>query len=57
VSDEMIAWKTEGTKLYQALPGQMQNHWKEAEPLTQVPSSIPNQSASYKTWKNDKTGD
>ena len=23
VSDEMIKWKTEGTKLYQSLPGEM----------------------------------
>lgn len=27
VSDEMLAWKTEGTKLYQALPAQMHAEW------------------------------
>src|ERR1044071_3676869 len=37
VSDEMIAWKTEGTKLYQALPKEMFESWKECEPLRQVP--------------------
>src|SRR6185503_2723613 len=36
VSDEMIAWKTEGTKLYQGLPQQMQNSWKEVEPLRDI---------------------
>jgi phenylacetic acid degradation protein len=34
VSEEMIAWKTEGTKLYQQLPEAMALHWKECEPQT-----------------------
>lgn len=33
VSDEMIAWKTEGTKLYQQLPAQCYQTLKECEPL------------------------
>lgn len=33
VSDEMIRWKTEGTALYQALPGEMQASWGVCEPL------------------------
>ena len=32
VSDEMIQWKTEGTALYQALPAEMQQHWRICEP-------------------------
>jgi phenylacetic acid degradation protein len=55
VSDEMIAWKTEGTKLYQALSGQMLNSWKEVEPLREAPPFSPLQDASYKTWKSDKS--
>jgi phenylacetic acid degradation protein/carnitine operon protein CaiE len=48
VSDEMIAWKTEGTKLYQALPGEMFQNWKEANPLREIPPEIPEQLQSYK---------
>ena len=33
VSDEMIAWKTEGTRLYQQLPAQCLNTLKLCEPL------------------------
>jgi phenylacetic acid degradation protein len=33
VTDEMMAWKTEGTKLYQQLPAAMFASWKECEPL------------------------
>ncbi len=33
VGDEMMAWKTEGTKLYQQLPREMKNEWKECLPL------------------------
>ncbi len=32
VTDEMIEWKTEGTKLYQQLPADMFKHWKECKP-------------------------
>lgn len=31
VTDEMLQWKTEGTRLYQALPGEMRAGWKECE--------------------------
>jgi phenylacetic acid degradation protein len=31
VSDEMLRWKTEGTALYQALPAEMRESWKECE--------------------------
>lgn len=33
VSDEMIQWKTEGTRVYQQLAADMQLHWKPCEPL------------------------
>src|SRR6478752_8582432 len=33
VSDEMIQWKTDGTKLYQALPIEMKMHWQQCEAL------------------------
>jgi phenylacetic acid degradation protein len=30
VSDEMLKWKTEGTALYQALPGEMRESWRKS---------------------------
>jgi len=51
VSDEMIAWKTEGTKLYQALPKEMFEGWKETEPLRKIPDSLPTQQGDYKPFK------
>ncbi|HEY4110531.1 Uma2 family endonuclease [Puia sp.] len=33
VSEEMLRWKTEGTAIYQALPGELQAGWKACEPL------------------------
>jgi len=50
VSDEMISWKTEGTKLYQQLPDDMRAFWKPCEPLTELPSNISTQASVYKTW-------
>ena len=54
VSDEMMIWKTEGTKLYQSLPAEMKAHWKETAPLKEIPSNRANQSSDYKTWKESK---
>jgi len=51
VSDEMIAWKTEGTKLYQALPKEMFESWKECEPLEKSNVDLPNQDKTYKPFQ------
>lgn len=51
VSDEMIQWKTEGTKLYQALPAEMFGSWKECEPLREIPAGLSIQKKSYQPWK------
>jgi len=50
VSDEMLAWKTEGTRLYQALPGELRAGLREVEPLREVPPGRPAQPATYRTW-------
>ena len=50
VSDEMIGWKTEGTKLYQALPKEMHEHWEACEPLRELSANRPLQETLYKTW-------
>lgn len=52
VSDEMIAWKTEGTKLYQQLPKEMQAHWKACEPLRTAAAGNNNQTANYQPWQS-----
>src|SRR5699024_1108568 len=54
VSDEMIKWKSVGTKLYQKLPGQLHDTLKECEPLRKEPEDRPDQSAKYETWGKRK---
>lgn len=51
VSDEMIKWKTEGTKLYQQLPGEMQQFFSACDPLRTVPEFYSSGESSYKPWK------
>jgi len=55
VTDEMLAWKTEGTQLYQKLPAECHATLKPCEPLRRMPAFRPDQQNVYKTWK--KTGD
>lgn len=50
VSDEMIAWKTQGTKVYQQLAGDMLQHWKACEPLRELRDEF-EQETTYKPWK------
>jgi phenylacetic acid degradation protein len=54
VTDEMINWKTEGTKIYQALPLQMQENCKPCEALTEIPADREIQITTYKTWGETK---
>jgi len=51
VSDEMITWKTEGTKLYQQLPGECFQHLRPTEPLTSIPEDRQVQAGIYKPFK------
>jgi phenylacetic acid degradation protein len=55
VTDEMIAWKTEGTKLYQSLPDQLRKSLRPCDPLREIPKDRPAQQSSYKTWKETKS--
>lgn len=50
VSDEMIAWKTEGTALYQSLPKRLYASLREVEPLREIPADRTRQLATYQTW-------
>ena len=54
VSDEMIAWKTKGTQLYQALPAELFASLKPCEPLREIPKNRPKQESMYKTWNELK---
>jgi phenylacetic acid degradation protein len=51
VSDEMLAWKTEGTALYQALPSRLHASLRAVAPLREVPAGRAEQVMSYKTWR------
>lgn len=52
VSDEMIAWKTKGTQLYQQLPKDCHETLREVEPLREVPKERPTQEAFYDTLRD-----
>ncbi len=54
VSDEMLAWKSDGTALYQQLPAAMRATWKPCEPLRELPADRPAQMAMYKTWQETR---
>ena len=55
VTDEMISWKTAGTKLYQQLPADMFEGWEACEPLRSLPTGELNQVPTYKTWNETKS--
>ena len=50
VSDDMLQWKTEGTRLYQGLPERLRGSLRPAEPLREMPADRPEQQTSYQTW-------
>lgn len=54
VSDDMIAWKTAGTALYQSLPKEMFESWQPCEPLRSIPDDRPSQEMLYQTWNSIK---
>lgn len=54
VSDGMLAWKTEGTRLYQRLPQELHATLEACEPLTDAPADRPSPSATYRTWNETR---
>jgi phenylacetic acid degradation protein len=54
VSDDMIDWKTAGTKLYQQLPADMKEDWQACEPLRSVPQNQTTRAIDYTTWNQLK---
>lgn len=51
VSDEMMAWKTEGTRLYQQLPAECRAGLIPCEPLSELPPHRQEQAHTYNPWK------
>jgi phenylacetic acid degradation protein/carnitine operon protein CaiE len=54
VTDEMISWKSQGTMLYQSLPGEMKEFWRECEPLREDAHNSQQNKDGYKTWNESK---
>jgi len=54
VTDEMIAWKTEGTRLYQQLPAECYASLRPCEPLRRMPAYRPRQQDIYKTLNDTR---
>ena len=52
VSDDMIAWKTKGTELYQQLPSQCHESLREVEPLREIPETMKMQEDVYQTLRD-----
>ena len=50
VSEEMLNWKTEGTKLYQQLPKQCKAMLKACEPIREIEKNRPKQKINYQPW-------
>lgn len=51
ISDEMIKWKTEGTRLYQQLPEDCRKSLRETNPLSDIPKDLKKQNKVYERWK------
>lgn len=52
ISEEMMAWKTKGTQLYQQLPADCHETLKEVEPLREVPENMKIQEGVYDTLRD-----
>jgi phenylacetic acid degradation protein len=61
VSDEMLAWKTEGTRLYQGLPARLHATLRACEPLRERTAEQEAlraaQGATYRTWRETRESD
>lgn len=55
VSDDMIAWKTKGTSLYQRLPQECHETLLECDALTKIDENRPTQESLFNTWNEVKS--
>jgi phenylacetic acid degradation protein len=56
VSDDMLAWKSEGTALYQRLPAAMRADFAAVDPQRSVSANRPLQSAMLRNWHETQRG-
>jgi len=54
ISEEMIRWKSNGTKIYQELPRECKKTLRECEPLREISEDQPPQQINFKPWKETK---
>jgi phenylacetic acid degradation protein/carnitine operon protein CaiE len=54
VTDDMMKWKTEGTKIYQELAAECHKSLKVCEPLREIDTDRPTQKSDYFTWDQTK---
>ena len=54
ISEEMIRWKSNGTKIYQELPRECMETLRECEPLREISEDQPPQKINFKPWKETK---
>ena len=54
ISDEMLDWKSTGTKIYQQLPEDCYNSLRECEPLREIQKDRPSQTTHFKPWKETR---
>jgi len=52
VTDEMVKWKSEGTRLYQQLPEDCRMTLKPCEPLREMPEGREVSKGNYTPWKD-----
>ena len=50
VSEEMLAWKSEGTRLYQQLPARLHATLRAVEPLRELPEGRARPVGAYTPW-------
>lgn len=51
VSEEMIHWKSEGTRLYQELPAELRQSWEICKPSRKIKREKIKMNPVYKSWK------
>jgi phenylacetic acid degradation protein len=55
VSNEMLAWKSAGTRLYQGLPADLHATLRAVEPLRAPPADRPKPSSGLRPWQGTDT--
>lgn len=57
MTDEMLEWKTKGTRLYQSLPAELHRTLVPCEPLREIPEGRLSRSMAYQSWSRTRNQD